>query len=219
MGPEPQEEWQNELEATAGYEHRHALQDRALNTRDENDWNAFHHWMRTVTWPAELAVWKKAGEWYAADLRAMSPRRRAALPHIVVRCPRAGCLLGTVYEFRRVNAQRFYFVGKTSSGRRQHGMCNWAFADSWDGLDRWWQVGCKHGHVKLFTSDLIEAAMPPPPTRFKVEMPIRLNEEGKVIASEVAVDRDEFPVEYRNAWRAGVFIPPPNRWMSRGSRS
>ncbi|MFD4461072.1 hypothetical protein [Nocardia sp. NPDC058480] len=216
MKEEPKAAWQAELEATAGYEHRGKLRDRALDSSDPAEWNAFRHWMRTVVWPAELAVWKNAGDWYARELETMSPRRRSTMPQLAVRCPVKGCSLGTVYEFRMEGgARRFYFVGKTSGGKRQHGICNWAFADSWDGLDRWWQVGCRHGHVKVYTSELIEAAMQPPTMNPRV---VSTENGGQKVVYGHDLQDEHCPVEYQIAWRTGIFIPPQDRWMPRGRR-
>lgn len=194
MIEEPSDEWRAELEATAGYDERQKLDQRALASEDPRDWDSFNHWMRTVTWPAELAVWKKANDWWAAQLDNMSPRRLASLPAIDIRCRTKGCLLGKVYKIEFNGGERYFFDGRTSRGNRKYGICNWPFADSFDGLQRWWQAGCRHGHIKLLSADLIETLIPAPPNFLD---DLRISE------------------ELRLAWRSGVYLPPQDRWQRR----
>ena len=187
---EPRDEWQAELEATGGYDERQRLNRLWFETKEQSAYDDFIHWMKSVTWPAELTIWKKASEWYASTLSGLSDRSRSSLPQIAIRCRERGCLLGRVYKFSlHGGGERIYFVGSTSSGKSKHGICNWAFADSFDGLQRWWQVGCKHGHIKLGSYELAELHYP------------ASDLESKLV-----------PDEYQLAWRAGVYLPPISRW-------
>ena len=216
---EPIDEWRAELEETAGYETRQVLDRRWFESNDPDDFAEFNRWTRRVTWPAELAVWKKASDWYENLLEGMSPRRLRALPQVAIRCRPRGCLLGKVYNISLEYGQRVYFRGTTSSGKKKHGVCNWTFADSFDGLSRWWQVGCKHGHVILDCHDLVEVMYEP-------ELPARETWEAlqsQSNESQMNYYREVFtagsaihPLDHRVAWRTGVYHPPQERWVPRG---
>ncbi|WP_336160109.1 hypothetical protein [Amycolatopsis sp. VC5-11] len=212
---EPREVWQAELEATAGYERRQELNERWFRSKDPADFEEFKQWTKSVRWPAELALWQKVNDWYASQLQAMSPRRRTSVPQVAVRCREKGCLLARVYCFAlHGGGSRIYFVGRTSSGKPKHGVCNWAFADSFDGLTRWWQVGCKHGHTRLDSADLVDLAVPPalPSSEFLDMSPERVPAGP---AESLAPESETVPDEYRLAWRAKIYLPPHDRWIPR----
>ncbi|WP_410614108.1 hypothetical protein [Amycolatopsis sp. lyj-109] len=210
---EPREAWQAELEATAGYERRHELDERWYRSKDPADFEEFKQWMKSVTWPAELALWQKVNDWYASQLQTMSSRRRTSLPQVAVRCREKGCLLGRVYCFAlQGGGSRIYFVGRTSSGKPKHGVCNWPFADSLDGLTRWWQVGCKHGHTRLDSADLVELVVPPtlPSSEFLDRMPEQVRTR---LTENLDPESETIPEEHRLAWRAKIYLPPHDRWI------